>query len=76
VAGGAPAGQRVVIGDLNVLEPTHRPHYGTFRDWEYRLYDEFIVRGFGNAYRHVHPEGMEHSWADHEATDTASITYT
>jgi exodeoxyribonuclease-3 len=49
-----PARDVVVIGDLNVLEPTHRPHYGIFRDWEYRLYDEFLVRGFVDAYRLRH----------------------
>jgi len=60
-----PARQTVVIGDLNVLEPVHRPHYGTFRDWEYRLYDEFLVRGYVDAYRHVHADRMEHSWVDY-----------
>lgn len=52
----------VVIGDLNVLEPVHRPHYAFFRDWEYRLYDEFGVRGFVDAYRLRHADGTDHSW--------------
>ena len=56
----------VVIGDLNVLEPMHRPHYGTFRDWEYRFYDEFGVRGYADAYRDLNPGRMEHSWVDFE----------
>jgi exodeoxyribonuclease-3 len=56
----------IVIGDLNVLEPIHRPHYGMFRDWEYRLYDEFLVRGFIDAYRLQHPHEMEYSWVDYE----------
>jgi exodeoxyribonuclease-3 len=56
----------IVIGDLNVLEPIHRPHYGIFRDWEYRLYDEFLVRGFVDAYRLRHPHEMEYSWVDYE----------
>jgi exodeoxyribonuclease III len=56
----------VVIGDLNVLEPIHRPHHGIFRDWEYRLYDEFLVRGFVDAYRLRHPHEMEYSWVDYE----------
>jgi exodeoxyribonuclease-3 len=64
----AQPGGAVVIGDLNVLEPVHRPHYGTFRDWEYRFYDEFVVRGYIDAYRHVHPQGMEYSWVDHQGS--------
>jgi exonuclease III len=61
-----PAREAVVIGDLNVLEPFHRPHHGVFRDWEYRLYDEFMVRGFVDAYRLRHPHEVEHSWVDYE----------
>jgi exodeoxyribonuclease III len=64
----APPGAAVVIGDLNVLEPVHHPHYGTFRDWEYRFYDEFVVRGYIDAYRHVHPQGMEYSWVDYQGS--------
>ena len=60
-----PLRDAVVIGDLNVLEPVHRPHYGTFRDWEYRFYDEFLVRGFVDAYRLRHPSDMEYSWVDY-----------
>lgn len=61
-----PARDAVILGDLNVLEPIHRPHYGVFRDWEYRLYDEFLVRGFVDAYRLQHPSDMEYSWVDYE----------
>jgi exodeoxyribonuclease III len=61
-----PIRDAVVIGDLNVLEPVHRPHYGVFRDWEYRLYDEFLVRGFVDAYRLRHPSDMAYSWIDYE----------
>ncbi|HEY3960120.1 MAG TPA: endonuclease/exonuclease/phosphatase family protein [Solirubrobacteraceae bacterium] len=64
----APSAASVVIGDLNVLEPVHRPHYGTFRDWEYRFYDEFVVCGYIDAYRQVHPQGMEYSWVDHQGS--------
>jgi exodeoxyribonuclease-3 len=64
----APPSATVVIGDLNVLEPVHRPHYGAFRDWEYRFYDEFVVRGYIDAYRHVHPQSMEYSWVDHRGS--------
>jgi exodeoxyribonuclease-3 len=61
-----PIRDAVVIGDLNVLEPVHRPHYGVFHDWEYRFYDEFVVRGFVDAYRLLHPNEMAHSWVDYE----------
>ncbi len=61
-----PSRDAVIVGDLNVLEPVHRPHHGVFRDWEYRLYDEFVVRGFVDAYRLKHPNEMDHSWIDYE----------
>jgi exodeoxyribonuclease III len=63
---GRESARTVVIGDLNVLEPVHRPHHGAFRDWEYRFYDEFPVRGYLDAYRHAHPDGIEHSWVDYQ----------
>lgn len=64
-AAGDP-GNVVVIGDLNVLEPIHRPHYNVFRDWEYRFYDQFSVHGLVDAYRLHNPTSVEHSWVDYE----------
>jgi|SRR6266545_1816016 len=55
----------VVIGDLNILEPTHRPRYEIFRDWEYRFYEDFLVHGFVDAYRLKHPTEIEYSWVDY-----------
>jgi exodeoxyribonuclease-3 len=48
------------------VEPIHRPHYGEFQDWEYKLYDEFLVRGFVDAYRAQHATAPGHSWFDYE----------
>jgi exodeoxyribonuclease III len=55
----------IVIGDLNILEPTHRPRYGIFHDWEYRFYEDFRMHGFVDAYRLKHPEEVEYSWVDY-----------
>lgn len=61
-----PNRDTVVIGDLNVLEPGHYPRHAAFRDWEYGFYDKLGQRGFTDAYRHCHPDAIEHSWVDFE----------
>jgi exodeoxyribonuclease III len=63
--GARPRRPAIVVGDLNILEPTHRPRYGVFHDWEYRFYEDFLVHGFVDAYRLKHPDGMEYSWVDY-----------
>jgi exodeoxyribonuclease-3 len=52
----------VLVGDLNVLEPTHRPRRHEFLDWEYAFYEGLRAAGWEDAYRLVHPERMEYSW--------------
>ncbi|GLY99798.1 endonuclease/exonuclease/phosphatase family protein [Actinoplanes sp. NBRC 103695] len=52
----------LVAGDLNVLEPGHRPHHAVFGRWEYDFYSSFAARGFADLYRMHHPEGTDHSW--------------
>lgn len=52
----------VLLGDLNVLEPDHRPRYPFFRDWEYALYTELVGRGWIDAYRLHRDSPIEHSW--------------
>jgi exodeoxyribonuclease-3 len=55
--------QTVVLGDLNVIEPEHEPAYTTFRWFEYDFYRGLTDRhGLVDAYRHVNPERVEHSW--------------
>lgn len=56
------AGPLVVAGDLNVLEPGHQPHHAVFGDWEYAFYRAFAAAGLTDAFRHLHPEALEHSW--------------
>jgi exodeoxyribonuclease-3 len=55
----------VLIGDLNVLEPEHRPHYPWFQDWEYDFYNDLLAAGWIDAYRLVQPSAMDHSWVGH-----------
>lgn len=53
----------VLTGDLNVLEPDHRPRYRFFADFEYGFYRSLSARhGLVDAYRHRHPDAAEHSW--------------
>jgi len=60
-----PASPSVLIGDLNIIEPDHRPRYPWFSDWEYALYAGLVADGWRDAYRLTHPTGMEHSWISH-----------
>jgi exodeoxyribonuclease-3 len=59
------AGIDMIVGDLNVVEPDHQPHYGVFADWEYDFYRSFESHGFLDAYRSLHPSRVEHSWFGH-----------
>jgi exodeoxyribonuclease-3 len=53
----------VLAGDLNVLEPDHRPHYRFFADFEYDFYRSLTARHeLVDAYRHQHPDTIDHSW--------------
>jgi exonuclease III len=52
----------VLIGDLNIVEPNHRPRYGHFLAWEYAFYDGLLRSGWSDAYRLRHPDAMDHSW--------------
>jgi exodeoxyribonuclease-3 len=55
-------GRLLVAGDLNVVEPDHRPHHAVFGRWEYDFYDSFGAASLYDAYRHLHPDAVEHSW--------------
>ncbi|GLX06633.1 exodeoxyribonuclease III [Microbispora sp. NBRC 16548] len=55
-------GPVIVAGDLNVVEPGHVPHHTVFRSWEYTFYSGFIKAGLVDAYRHLHPAAVTHSW--------------
>ncbi|MEV5677100.1 endonuclease/exonuclease/phosphatase [Streptomyces sp. NPDC052179] len=65
LAAGLPSGatgQRLVIGDLNILEPDHVPKYRTFRTWEYEFYTGLGESGYQDAFRLVAPNALEYSW--------------
>ncbi|HEU0086311.1 MAG TPA: endonuclease/exonuclease/phosphatase family protein [Pseudonocardiaceae bacterium] len=55
----------LLLGDLNVLEPTHTPaHRGQFAPFEYAFYTGLTARhGLLDLFRHLHPDRVEHSWA-------------
>ncbi|MGH3800755.1 MAG: endonuclease/exonuclease/phosphatase family protein [Pseudonocardiaceae bacterium] len=53
----------LLLGDLNVLEPDHDPHYSFFAAFEYDFYRHLSTRcGLIDAFRHMHPQRSEHSW--------------
>ncbi|MER6176350.1 endonuclease/exonuclease/phosphatase family protein [Streptosporangium sp. NPDC001681] len=58
----AVTGPVVIIGDLNVVEPGHKPHHTVFGAWEYTFYRAFDAAGYGDAFRHHHPDLDDHSW--------------
>ena len=58
-----PAIPAMVLGDLNVLEPDHRPHYPFFVPFEYDFYRALSAEhGLTDAFRHLHPAAAEYSW--------------
>lgn len=69
------AGPVVVGGDLNVVEPGHEPHYKVFGRWEYDFYTAFAEAGFADAFRVLHPRGMDHSWFGRPSGDGSRNGY-
>jgi len=55
----------LLLGDLNVLEPGHQPdHHQQFAPFEYDFYRALTDRhGLRDAFRYLHPDRIEHSWA-------------
>ncbi|MFI2434601.1 endonuclease/exonuclease/phosphatase [Streptomyces sp. NPDC018693] len=53
---------RLVIGDFNILEPTHVPRYRFFQPFEYGFYEWLRAAGYQDAFRTLHPEALEYSW--------------
>lgn len=53
---------RVVMGDLNILDRNHIPHYSTFFEWEYSFYDKIISEGYIDAYLYCNHGKQEYSW--------------
>jgi exodeoxyribonuclease-3 len=51
-----------VMGDLNVVEPDHRPHLPAFEDHDYAFYRSLLGLGLRDAYRELNPSGGDHSW--------------
>lgn len=58
---GAPPA-RLVLGDFNLLEPTHQPHYRFFQPFEYAFYMWLGDVGYRDAFRLLHPTAAEYSW--------------
>jgi exodeoxyribonuclease-3 len=52
----------ILLGDLNILEPGHRPRYGFFRPFEYGAYRQLVDGGMVDAFRRIHPDADEYSW--------------
>lgn len=58
-----PGHPAVFLGDLNILEPDHQPHYPFFAPFEYDFYRQLADDcGLVDAFRTLHPDKTEHSW--------------
>jgi hypothetical protein len=57
----------VIAGDLNVVEPDHVPFHRVFGQWEYDFYQSFAKSGLTDAFRHLNPRRVEHSWVRPQA---------
>ena len=53
---------RIILGDFNILEPDHSPHYSFFENWEYDFYQHLINNQLKDAFRSVSPNLEEYSW--------------
>ncbi len=51
-----------IIGDFNILDRNHFPHYSNFFKWEYDFYDDIIKCGYKDAYRYCNPSTNDYSW--------------
>ena len=51
-----------VAGDLNVIEPGHRPPLPGFEEHDYAFYTRLTGLGLRDAYRSHNPDGSDHSW--------------
>ncbi|HKZ12641.1 MAG TPA: hypothetical protein VJL81_02235 [Solirubrobacterales bacterium] len=61
-----PPRSSILIGDLNVVERSGRASERGFQEWEYELYEALPRVGWLDAYRALHPDRVEISWADTE----------
>lgn len=53
---------RIILGDFNILEPNHSPHYSFFEKWEYDFYNNLVNNKFRDAFRSISPHLEEYSW--------------
>lgn len=68
-------GPVTVVGDLNVVEPDHDPHYAVFGTWEYDFYRAFATAGYDDAFRLITPHGMDYSWYGRAGADGSRNGY-
>jgi exodeoxyribonuclease-3 len=53
----------ILLGDLNILEPGHKPRYSFFAPFEYDFYRALVgPHRLTDAFRHLHPDEAEYSW--------------
>jgi exonuclease III len=57
-----PYAKIMVLGDLNFLEPDHKPIYNDFFRY-YKYYRKFNEKPFKDLYRVLNPEALEYSWS-------------
>jgi exodeoxyribonuclease-3 len=63
LTGSTAAAPVVLLGDLNILEPGHQPHYPFFAPFEYDFYRALVTEhGMTDTFRHLHPDDAEYSW--------------
>lgn len=58
----APIPKWIFCGDMNILEPSHIPHYPIFENWEYEFYRCLSKYQLKDAFRYFNPKAQEYSW--------------
>ncbi|MCG9780645.1 endonuclease/exonuclease/phosphatase family protein [Photobacterium damselae] len=60
-----PSNRLVITGDLNILEPNHKPSIDGYKQWEY-MYNDIIEFGMTDCFEIMKINEQEHSWYSHE----------
>lgn len=56
------AKKTIILGDLNIVDRGHMPHYSTYYEWEYEFYDKILDANYIDAYKYCNDGAQDYSW--------------
>lgn len=57
----------IIIGDFNIIDRNHYPHYSNFFKWEYDFYDFLIDMAYIDTFNKCNPSKQDYSWVGRTA---------